>query len=91
MFAANVFRLIIKSGCSLKEATVVASVLSKVSVPVLHSAAALMRLAGMDYSGEFSALWMKSTHICLTIAHRCFVLVFSVLRTQLSVYPSSFG
>jgi essential nuclear protein 1 len=41
-----------QSGCSLKEATVVASVLSKVSVPVLHSAAALMRLAGMDYSGK---------------------------------------
>ncbi|KAI5453004.1 snoRNA-binding rRNA-processing protein [Naganishia albida] len=43
-----------ESGCSLKEATVVASVLSKVSVPVLHSAAALMRLAGMDYSGPNS-------------------------------------
>ncbi|WVF68914.1 hypothetical protein IAT40_003688 [Kwoniella sp. CBS 6097] len=43
-----------ETGCSLKEAAIVASVLSKVSVPVLHSAAALMRLASMDYSGPNS-------------------------------------
>lgn len=41
-----------QSACSLKEAAIVASVLSKVSVPMLHSAAALARLAQMDYSGE---------------------------------------
>ncbi|WRT67870.1 uncharacterized protein IL334_004844 [Kwoniella shivajii] len=43
-----------ETSCSLKEAAIVASVLSKVSVPVLHSAAALLRLAGMDYSGPNS-------------------------------------
>ncbi|WVR06441.1 hypothetical protein IAU60_003472 [Kwoniella sp. DSM 27419] len=43
-----------ETGCSLKEAAIVASVLSKVSVPVLHSAAALMRLASMDYTGPNS-------------------------------------
>ncbi|CAD6578164.1 MAG: snoRNA-binding rRNA-processing protein [Tremellales sp. Tagirdzhanova-0007] len=43
-----------ESACSLKEAAIVASVLSKVSVPVLHSAAALLRLASMDYSGPNS-------------------------------------
>ncbi|GFZ45097.1 Uncharacterized protein JCM24511_02823 [Saitozyma sp. JCM 24511] len=43
-----------ESSCSLKEAAIVASVLSKVSVPVLHSAAALLRLASMDYSGPNS-------------------------------------
>ncbi|WWC88467.1 uncharacterized protein L201_003378 [Kwoniella dendrophila CBS 6074] len=43
-----------ETGCSLKEAAIVASVLSKVSVPVLHSAAALLRLASMDYSGPNS-------------------------------------
>ncbi|RXK35737.1 essential nuclear protein 1 [Tremella mesenterica] len=43
-----------ETACSLKEAAIVASVLSKVSVPVLHSAAALMRLASMDYSGPNS-------------------------------------
>ncbi|KAK4684095.1 essential nuclear protein 1, partial [Tremellales sp. Uapishka_1] len=40
-----------ETACSLKEAAIVASVLSKVSVPVLHSAAALLRLSSMDYSG----------------------------------------
>ncbi|ORX37340.1 Bystin-domain-containing protein [Kockovaella imperatae] len=43
-----------ETACSLKEAAVVASVLAKVSVPVLHSAAALLRLASMDYSGPNS-------------------------------------
>jgi len=37
--------------CSLREATIVASVLAKVSLPVLHSSAALLRLAEMEYSG----------------------------------------
>lgn len=43
-----------ESSCSLKEAAIVGSVLTKVSVPVLHSAAALLRLAQMDYSGPNS-------------------------------------
>lgn len=43
-----------ESACSLKEAAIVGSVLSKVSVPVLHSAAALLRLASMDYTGPNS-------------------------------------
>ncbi|KAK8858655.1 hypothetical protein IAR55_002884 [Kwoniella newhampshirensis] len=43
-----------ETACTLKEAAIVASVLSKVSVPVLHSAAALLRLASMDYSGPNS-------------------------------------
>ncbi|WVQ80698.1 hypothetical protein IAT38_002803 [Cryptococcus sp. DSM 104549] len=43
-----------ETGCTLKEAAIVASVLSKVSIPVLHSAAALLRLASMDYAGPNS-------------------------------------
>ncbi|CUA69400.1 Bystin [Bos taurus] [Rhizoctonia solani] len=43
-----------ETGCTLKEAVIVASVLMKVSVPNLHSAAALLRLASMDYSGPNS-------------------------------------
>ncbi|WVN85126.1 uncharacterized protein L203_100268 [Cryptococcus depauperatus CBS 7841] len=42
------------TGCSLKEAAIFASVIAKVSVPVLHSAAALLRLASMDYAGPNS-------------------------------------
>ena len=36
----------------MKEAAIVASVLTKVSVPVDHSSAALMRLASMEYTGK---------------------------------------
>jgi hypothetical protein len=42
---------VIRQGCTLQEAAIVASVLAKVKVPLLHSAAALLKLAEMDYSG----------------------------------------
>jgi essential nuclear protein 1 len=52
-FKGIVFPLL-DGGCTLKEAAIVASVLAKVKVPLLHSSAALIRLAGMDYSGPTS-------------------------------------
>lgn len=46
---------LLESGtCSLREAVIIGSVLSKISVPVLHSSAALLRIAEMDYSGANS-------------------------------------
>ncbi|KNE56030.1 hypothetical protein AMAG_01874 [Allomyces macrogynus ATCC 38327] len=47
-------RSIIQDNCSLREAAIVGSVVSKISVPVLHSSAALMKLAEMEYSGATS-------------------------------------
>ncbi|KAI0288277.1 Bystin-domain-containing protein [Russula brevipes] len=52
-FKGIVFPLL-DGGCTLKEAAIIASVLSRVKVPLLHSSAALIRLAGMDYSGPTS-------------------------------------
>ena len=37
--------------CTVREAVIVASVLKRTSIPVLHSAAALLRLADMPYNG----------------------------------------
>lgn len=46
---------LLESGtCSLREAVIVGSALGKVSVPVLHSSAALLKIAEMDYSGANS-------------------------------------
>ncbi|KAH9970853.1 Bystin-domain-containing protein [Lactifluus volemus] len=52
-FKGIVFPLL-DGGCTLKEAAIIASVLSKVKVPLLHSSAALIRLASMEYSGPTS-------------------------------------
>lgn len=41
-------------GCTLKQATIVASILSRTKIPVLHASAALLRIAEMDYSGPNS-------------------------------------
>jgi hypothetical protein len=42
----------VKQGCTLKEAAIIASVLAKVKVPVLHASAALLQIAEMDYTGR---------------------------------------
>nr|VWP00676.1 Chitinase [Ganoderma boninense] len=53
VFKGIVFPLL-NTGCTLQEAAIVASVLAKVKIPLGHSAAALMRLANMDYAGANS-------------------------------------
>lgn len=42
------------SNCTLREAIIIGSVLSKNSIPMLHSAAALLKLVEMKYSGANS-------------------------------------
>ncbi|KAL5530016.1 ENP1 [Sanghuangporus sanghuang] len=49
-FKGIVFPLL-EGGATLKETAIIASILAKVKVPLVHSAAALIRLANMDYSG----------------------------------------
>lgn len=39
--------------CTLREAVIIGSVLTKTSIPVLHSSAALLKLAEMEYSGIY--------------------------------------
>ncbi|ORX68064.1 Bystin-domain-containing protein [Basidiobolus meristosporus CBS 931.73] len=53
-FKGILFPLCESGSCTLKEAAIFGSVLTKVSVPVLHSSAALLRLAEMDYTGPNS-------------------------------------
>lgn len=53
-FKGLLLPLALSGSCSLREATIVGSVLSKVSIPGNHSAAALLHLASMPYSGSTS-------------------------------------
>ncbi|KAL9934632.1 hypothetical protein V8E36_006407 [Tilletia maclaganii] len=55
-FKGLLFPLCESGNLTLKEAAILASVLTKVSIPVLHSAAALLRLAEMEYTGPTSLL-----------------------------------
>ncbi|KAK9477098.1 Bystin-domain-containing protein [Lipomyces japonicus] len=58
-FKGFLFPLCESGTCTLKEAVIVGSVLSKVSIPALHSSAALLRLADMEtYSGA-NSLFMR--------------------------------
>ena len=38
--------------CTLREAIIIGSLISKTSIPVLHSSAAMLKIAEMDYSGD---------------------------------------
>jgi essential nuclear protein 1 len=42
--------------CTLREAIIFGSVISKMSLPQIHSAAALIRMAGLEYNGAISVL-----------------------------------
>ncbi|KAI8062855.1 Bystin-domain-containing protein [Gongronella butleri] len=53
-FKGLLFPLCESGTCTLKEASIIGAVLTRVSIPVLHSSAALMRLAEMDYTGPNS-------------------------------------
>ncbi|KAL7276672.1 snoRNA-binding rRNA-processing protein [Rhizina undulata] len=53
-FKGFLFPLAQSGTCTLKEAQIIGSVLTRISVPVLHSAAALLRLCEMDYTGPTS-------------------------------------
>jgi len=53
-FKGILFPLCESGTCTLKEAAIIGSVISKVSIPMLHSSAGLLRLAEMEYSGPNS-------------------------------------
>ena len=54
-FFKGILLPICESGtCTLREALIISSVLSKVSIPMLHSGAAILKIAEMDYSGANS-------------------------------------
>ncbi|XP_062605580.1 bystin-like [Saccostrea cucullata] len=45
--------------CTLREAIILASILAKSSVPMLHSAAAILKIAEMDYNGA-NSIFLKT-------------------------------
>lgn len=60
--------------CTLREANIIGSVLAKVSIPVLHSSAALLKIAEMDYSGA-SGIFMR------VLLDKKYALPFRVLES----------
>jgi essential nuclear protein 1 len=58
--------------CSLQEAWIISSVMSKVSIRLLDSAAALLKIAQMEYTGA-NSLFMR------TLLNKKYALPYSVL------------
>ena len=53
-FKGLLLPLCASGNCTLREAVILSSVMQRSSIPMLHSAAALLKLAEMDYSGTNS-------------------------------------
>ena len=53
-FKGIVLPLIDSGDCTLREAAIVGSVAARVRLPMMHSAAAMVKMAGMEYSGATS-------------------------------------
>nr|XP_022286984.1 bystin-like isoform X1 [Crassostrea virginica] len=45
--------------CTLREAVILASIMAKCSIPMLHSAAAILKIAEMDYNGA-NSIFLKT-------------------------------
>ncbi|XP_029181387.2 bystin-like isoform X2 [Acropora millepora] len=48
------YHLYLSRTCTLREAIIIGSLISKTSIPILHSSAAMLKIAEMDYSGANS-------------------------------------
>lgn len=55
----TVFAYFQAGNCTLREAVILASVLAKCSIPMLHSAAAILKIAEMDYNGA-NSIFLKT-------------------------------
>jgi len=67
--------------CTLREATIIGSVLTKSSVPMLHAAAAMLKIAEMDYTGANSLFLRTLIDKKYTLPYRAIdALVFHFLR-----------
>lgn len=58
--------------CTLREATIISSILAKCSIPMLHSSAALLKIAEMEYSGA-NSIFIK------TLLDKKYALPFRVI------------
>jgi len=69
--------------CTLREATLIGSVMRKASIPMLHAAAAMLKIAEMDYSGANSIFLRVLIEKCYTLPFRVIDgLVFHFLKAN---------
>lgn len=53
-FSGLILPLLESGNCTLREAIIVGSVVARNSIPILHSSAAILKIAEMDYTGANS-------------------------------------
>lgn len=71
---------LLESGtCTLREAAIIGSVLIKISVPVLHSAAALLKIAEMDYTGLYDLISGPNSLFIRVLLDKKYALPFKVI------------
>lgn len=81
LFKGIILPLCESEDLTLKEATIISSVLVKVSVPVLHSAAALFKILGLPYNGGRS-IFVR------TLLDKKYALPSTLIKRLLSYFES---
>lgn len=67
----------------MKEAAIVASILARTKIPVLHASAALIRIAEMDYSGTRTKFIISSLNNINSGANSLFIRVLLDKKLEL--------
>lgn len=74
--------------CTLREALIISSVLTKTNIPMLHSSAALLKIAEMEYSGSNSIFIRTLLDKKYALPYRVIdAVVFHFLRFQSETRP----
>ena len=71
--------------CTLRDAVILSSVLSRTSIPVLHSSAALLKIAEMPYNG---VSLRHCGHVCHTHRRQQYLYACPSQQEVCSALPS---
>ena len=82
-FKGIVLPLVEDGDCTLREAVIISSIISRYSIPMLHSAAALLKIAEMEYSGCSSVFLHALLNKKYALPYRVLdALVFHLIRFE---------
>ncbi len=82
-FKGTLLPLCQSGNCTLREAVIIGSILSKCSIPMLHSSAALLKIAEMDYNGANSVFLRLLIEKKYALPYRVIdALVYHFIRFQ---------
>ena len=82
MHVLNVVSVVVvfaQDGCTAREAVILGSILNKISIPMMHSGAALLKLSELEYAGP-TLIFMK------TLLNKKYSLPYQVIEALVKYF-----